>query len=299
MKNRGIDIEKEKREQSKKDWHYKDKKFGAVFLQDMAYIPAEDRFKYLPQGELQYGKEDFMDCATRGVLNIIETKLNYLYQTNQLPEPQWWLDNGYITEKGFELADRFNAYLSGTTRFGNSIKAPLDSVRKDGIVPKKLLPANSQMTFNDYYKKTDITDNLISLGQHSIKLLSFNYEKVFNDHFSTFDDLLDVAGAAWPSPINGVYPKMQGEPNHVWVNIKPQYDVFDNYIDSSDGDFIKRLAPDYVFYDYGYRIVVFTSPQVKYLNILQAMVKLLNDILNSKLVKGVGEVLAGLFNKRN
>ena len=74
VRNYGLDIEKEKSEQSEKDWI-----FGATQLTCIAEnIPEQERGKYLPQGEVQRGKEDMMDCATRGLLNILAAKLNWL-----------------------------------------------------------------------------------------------------------------------------------------------------------------------------------------------------------------------------
>ena len=282
MNNHGIDLTKERFEQSELDW-----KFGATSLQCLAQIPVGERMLYLPKGEVQKGREDFMDCATRGVLNILETKLNYLWDKNHLPNAGWFLDNGYRTKNGFELSDRFNAILSKTSRQGNSLKAPLESVRKDGVIPKSMLPANSSMTWDDYHKRTDITDKMTSLGQECLKYLSFNYEKVFENQFDVFDDLLDVAGFAWPEPTRGEYPRFEGEPNHVWVNIAPKYYAFDNYIDSVDGDFIKKLSPYYDFYEYGYRLIITRTIKEQYVSILSKLVEILKSYV-SILSKGLG-----------
>src|SRR5690606_1366773 len=85
-----------------------------------------------------------------------------------------------------------------------------------------------------------------------------NYERVNVVHFSEAlkDDMLDVAGYAWPSPQNGVYPRNNGQFNHAWANFKNKYFAFDNYIDPYDGDFIKHLAQDYILYKDGYRVYI-------------------------------------------
>ena len=36
----------------------------------------------------------------------------------------------------------------------------------------------------------------------------------------------------------------------------PKHTIFDNYIDSVDNDFIKKLSSDYIFLDYGYRVYI-------------------------------------------
>jgi hypothetical protein len=292
MINNGLDLEREKREQDGTEWT-----FGATSPICLAQIPAEERMNYLPKGEVQFGREDFMDCATRGLLNVLETKLNYLLRTGKLPQEQWFKDNGYITDNGFELSDRFTAIKSNTTQQGNSIKAPLDSIRKDGVIPKKLLPANNQMLFRDYHNKTDITDKMISLGQEFLKRLTINYEKVFENQFAVFNDILDVAGYAWSSPINGEYPRIVGAPNHVWMNIKPQYYAFDNYLDTVDGDFIKKLSPDYDFYDYGYRLIIglgLNDNLKQQISLYQKIIELLK-LYVSKFIKVSGEILSGIF----
>lgn len=286
--NNGLDLSREKAEQDGTEWV-----FGATSAICLAQIPAEERIKYLPKGEVQFGKEDFMDCATRGLLNLLETKLNYLLKNKILPNETWFRDTGYITENGFELSDRFNAILSNTTRQGNSIKAPLDSIRKDGVIPKRMLPANPDMTFNDYHNKSDITGSLLAVGQNFLRHLNVNYEKVLEDQYPIFDDVLNVAGYAWSSPMNGVYPRIIGAPNHVWMNIKPKYYAFDNYVDIVDGDFIKQLAPDYDFYEYGYRLVLSANIQENYNGILQLLINILKNYaeLLKKSLKGLG----GLF----
>ena len=51
---------------------------------------------------------------------------------------------------------------------------------------------------------------------------------------------------------------MNYDPNHAFIVYKrPKYYVFDNYLDENkEGDFIKKLAPDYNFFDTGYRILI-------------------------------------------
>jgi hypothetical protein len=284
MKNRGFSLELEKAHAQPEDWI-----FGAISQKCLAQIPVGERDKYLPKGEIQFGVEDFMDCATRGPLNLLETKLNYLLKNKKLPYETWWRENGYISENGFELSDRFNAILSNTTQQGNSIKAPLDSIRKDGIIPKRLLYANQKMRWADYHNKDDITGSMLALGQNSLRHLSFNYEKVLEDDFDTFDDILDVAGYAWTAPINGVYPRSDNEPTHVWMNIRPKYVAFDNYQDSTDGDFIKNLAPDFNFYEYGYRVIISETIQDQYDGILSSLIKFLTTYVQF-LKKSLGKV---------
>ncbi len=234
--------------------------FGAIPSKCMAEIPEEQRAKYLPLGEIQRGREDTMDCATRGPINILETKFDYLFSKQILSfENEYWLrTNGYVDE-GVKFSDAFVAILSGTTREGNSMKAPLDAIRKNGLIPKKLLPLESRMTFEDYMNPDRITDDMRDLGKEFLKRFIINYEKVLEKDFETLlhKDLLNVAGYAWPEPVNGEYPRTEYEPNHVFIAYKtPKYYIFDNYLDPVDGDFTKKLASNYDFMGYGYRLLI-------------------------------------------
>lgn len=256
MKNYGYNPELEKQQQSPEDWV-----FGGLSAKCIAIIKEEDREKYLPQGELQRGSEDLMDCASRGPINILETKFNYLVSNNKITpaNKQWLIDNGYFTESGISFSDAFVAILSGTTKQGNSMKAPLEAIRKNGLVPKSLLPLDPTMTFNDYHNPDRITGSMLALGQQFLKRFGMNYERVDRDDFSTLlmEDLLNVAGYAWPNPENGIYPRTDRSANHVWVNFKNKYFAFDNYLDDGKKeDWIKQLAPDYDFVGYGYRLII-------------------------------------------
>ena len=136
--NYGLDWQRELKEQSELDW-----KLGATGLTCIAQIPEEEREKYLPKGELQFGREDFKDCVSRAINNVLETKFNWLLANKKLSlaNEMWLREKGYVVGDKIEFSDRFVAILSGTTREGNSFKAPADSVRKNGLIPKAMLPA--------------------------------------------------------------------------------------------------------------------------------------------------------------
>ena len=69
-------------------------------------------------------------------------------------------------------------------------------------------------------------------------------------------DILNIAGYAWTSPRNGIYPRTTQAPNHAFVYFEiPAYQIFDNYLDT-DGDFIKHLASDYNLLHYAYRVII-------------------------------------------
>lgn len=257
LKNYGLNLELERAHQDGTEW-----KFGALSQPCLAEIPQEERIPYLPKGEVQFTtRDDMMDCATRAPINILETKFTYLYQTNKLSaiNRKWLEDNGYVEDGRAVFSDAFVAINSGTTRQGNSLKAPVDAIRKQGIIPKELLPLLPTMTWEEYHDPKRITQAFRDLGAEFARRFTINYEQVFDLHFADvlYNDTISVAGYAWTKPVNGEYPKSDNPPNHAFMAFKtPKYFIFDNYVDPVDGDFIKKLAPDYRFLEYGYRIFI-------------------------------------------
>lgn len=255
--NYGLDLAKEQADRSAEDWVFGS---GSPTCLSAGMLSTE-RTDYLPAGEIQKGVEDTMDCASRGPGNIYETKFNWLFNNDKIrPEnKQWLIDNGYVTDTGITFSDAFTAINSGTTRNGNSLKAPLDAIHNMGLIPKAMLPLESWMTWDDYHNPARITPKMIALGKEFLKRFDLNYEIVYEKDFSWLlaEDMLDVGGYAWPRPKNGIYPRTENRPNHCFVVVQePLYTIFDNYIDSVDGDYIKRLARDYDLLDYGYRAIV-------------------------------------------
>lgn len=256
--------------------------FGGLSEPALISVPPELRQIYLPLGEDQFGVEDFEDCATRGPVNILETIFNF--GRGKLQNNQWLYQNGYVDEHGaVTFSDRFVAINSGTTSVGNSIKAPLEAIRKQGLIPKKMLPANSAMTFEQYINPNAITDEMRALGLEFARRFGIAYEQVLNIHFADAvkDDMLTVALCGYPAPVNGEYPRIEGQFTHV-VDLfdLPEWYIFDNYVDSVDGDYIKKLAPDYIFYDYGYRVYLAKESNLAaQIPLLQLLVQKLKALL--------------------
>lgn len=256
--NNGLNLDLELQQQSTEDWV-----FGATSLVCLANIPEELRAGYLPTGELQFGKEDFMSCASIGPINILEAKFNYLYRENKLtPTNRKWLeDKGYFDNGEVKFSDRFIAIKSNTIRSGNSMIAPLDAIHTYGLIPKTQLPANPQMTFDNYHNKNDITKEMEDLGKDFLSRFKINYERVYEERYEQLlhEDFLNVAAYAWTTPINGEYPSPGNlRPTHVFIAWKtPKYWVFDNYLDEGRvGDFVKKLAHDYTLVDFAYRLFI-------------------------------------------
>lgn len=223
-------------------------------------VPLKERLFYQPKYELQKGREDFMDCATRGPINKYETQFEYAYK-NGLMKPEnkkWFEDIGFVVNGKPEFSDRFIAIKSNTTRTGNSLKAPIDATHRYGLIPKKMLPAEEWMTWEDYHDWSKITKEMENIGQEFLKRWSLNYEKLNpnTDREAQNKWELVLALFAWGLPVSGIYLRNDNDFNHVVKGVKRDTIIFDNYPDTYDGDALKNLAPDYKFYDTAYRLYV-------------------------------------------
>ena len=255
VKNHGLSLTLEKEHQKPTDWI-----FGATSVPCIAQIPQNRRLDYLPKGEVQRGAEDVMDCASRGPVNILEAKFTFLVKSKRLSEQneKWLYDNGYVQNGVVTFSDAYVAINSHTTPQGNSMIAPLEAIHKQGLTPKKMLPLEPWMRWSDYHKPSRITQSMVALGLKFLSRFTINYERVLEKDFESAyeQDMIDMAGFAWPEPIDGEYPRTDNDPNHVFVGIHlPKHNIFDNY-QEAPGDFIKKLAPDYDLLDYGYRLII-------------------------------------------
>ena len=183
---------------------------------------------YFPTGQLQNRGEEKMYCVTGGFNNEIEKQLNWAYQNSKLHDP--FIDflkeyNFFDKEGKIRLSNRIPALGSGTTRNGNSLKRVAEWIRKNGIFPQNILPEDYPMSFDEYYDPSKITSEMLKIGQKSKEFLTFNYAIVKG---------------------TSNYPKYAGD---------VRWEIFDNYLDV-DGDFIKRLAPDYILMNYAYKVIL-------------------------------------------
>lgn len=241
--------QKERDEQLGNEWSY-----GAIQV-DLAAVPLKDRKKYLPAGVLQFNNVmDSNGCASRSPLNNLETKLDYLYDHGMHHAIKKWSDDkGYRVNGKFALCDAYIEILSGTTRQGNSLKAPVDAMRKYGVIPAYLIPLRDNMSWDEYMNPARVTKAHKDLGAEFLRRLPINYEQVPLKQFeeATIADSLSIALRAWSIPVDGVYPKIEGQFTHAVDRVTNDVDIFDNY-----EPFIKRLAKDYIFFEWGYSLSI-------------------------------------------
>ena len=258
---------------------------GAGNPECIVQYTEEERTGYAPAGEDQFGVEDFMDCASRSPVNVIERKLNYLFLNGKLkPETRdCLLDNGYTVDGYITFSNRFVAIGSGTTRNGNSLKAPIDFIRKNGLIPRHMLPEKKDMNWDAYHKKSDVTQRMWELGKEFIARFPLAYYQVPRAQFDTVleKDSLCGAGYGWPPLTNGEYGPVDYLPNHAYEIFKRKYFVFDNYRD--DLDYVKKLSEKYKFIDHAYRLVItaeiVSEDKKKDLNTLQYLLQRLLEII--------------------
>lgn len=151
------------------------------------------------------------------------------------------------------LSDGYIEILSGTTKQGNSLKAPISAIAKYGVIPAKYLPLEEGVDWDTYMSPSRVTQVHKDLGQQFLRRIQINYEQVPLEQFphALSIDLLSVAGHGWPAPVGGIYPKTDGEFNHAFANVNPFIDALDNY-----NPFVKRLAKDFIFFQWGYSLSI-------------------------------------------
>lgn len=192
--------------------------------------------KWLPDGEVQRGSRDWMTCTANWLNNDLENQFNYTLAKGLWSKEavDWFKKVGFINPKNglFEIADAWSALETNTTRKGNSLRAPVDHTRIFGIVPKSMLFENKSMNWDAYHNKARITQEIRDIAKESLKWIKINWERVPYSDFSKFTG-------------------------------SERWDLFDSYIDYTDGDFIKRLAPDYFMMNYGYHLTINEVSQPK------------------------------------
>jgi len=256
MKNYGVDLEREKQDREGRDYVFgsgedikgmTDNVAGLVTAGFAWPMPINGIYprtenvinhcfiffnqllaRFYPKGEKQFGRDDFMDCVARGFHNEFEKQINYAIEMKFLSTEtiKWLHDKNYIdSDKKFVINDAFLAILSGTTRNGNSLKRVVDTFINVGCIPKYMLPVSNDMTWDQYHNTNRITEDMKMLGLEFLEKIKINYQIVYPADYGKFSG-------------------------------KIKWEIFDNYIDRTDGDWIKRLAENYNFLGYSYRVII-------------------------------------------
>lgn len=233
-------------------------------LSNIASIPWQDRDFYAPVGEVQRAVEDTQACTSFSPSAGYKAMLQFLWDRELLTPGNKTFFKQYLKNGRMDVSEAYIAIKSGTTKQGNSLKAPLQAIRDWGMIPGHLLPLEPWMTWEDYHNPKRITKEMEALGKECATRLIFNYERVYEQDYEKWliDSVVDVGGYGWPFPDeNGVHQRVEHPFTHAFLlwNL-PKYQAFDSYPDTFDGDFKKNLAPNYKLTEYGYRLL-FTGQQ--------------------------------------
>jgi hypothetical protein len=237
--------------------------FGAKAIDMEVKVEDGNWNKYLPKNEKQRNGFESMCCTNFSSTTAVEILFTRLIEEGKLSASnlQWLKDKGYFDDTGhINFSDRFDAIVSGTRpEVGNSLKAPAEAKRKMGLIPESMLPWVDDK--NIYFNKNKITQEMYALGAEFLTRFAINYEMVYETDIVNALKVSPVAGAcfAWNGTDNkGVFVRVDNSINHAICRIKPPKGQ--QLMDSYD-PFIKTMADNYNFLNYGIRYIVREIPQ--------------------------------------
>jgi hypothetical protein len=197
-------------------------------------VVVDNWLLYLPDEEDQRKLIDSMGCVSFATNNALETIfiqriVDGLMNKDDL---KWLTDNGYIVNGIPNFSDRYLAKMSGTTTSGNYFYVVGDTLREYGAIPETLWPFEGNFTWGDYYADIDV--ELIELGKEFAKRFPINYEFLNNSDIPEaikYSPLV-VGVYAWPTPVNGKYPRGTRNANHAveGARVTTIYDTYNPYI---------------------------------------------------------------------
>jgi len=202
--------------------------------------PSGDWSDKTPKTENQFcATFDTLSCTTFSALNNIEMQLKMLPESakNKLYELGF--------DSDFNLSDKFNAIMSGTTKQGNTFGNVAESIRKVGFIPEQDLPFGNVSTWDEYHNPAQITEEMKAKGKKVLDILDIFYDWVFFDQNPDFtdDQYIATENALKYAPVQmGIQTPASHAINLIKlgkIENKPNYKIFDHY-------------PDYVFEGTGY-----------------------------------------------
>lgn len=214
---------------------------GVTKLSAVELRPNGQWDDFLPEKELQERNGlETSNCTVFGSINILETLHRCLFNK----EENW--------------SERFIGVLADTTPAGNSVTKVMDTIRKQGMIPEKLLPFSDDIDeWDKYYAPKPMTEQFILIAKNWLTFYSVGYEWVFTTNsrnkISKLKDALrfspiGVSVLAWYGPNEkGLYYKPESGSNH-WCMIYGYveegpikfwkcYDHYDNTIKKLEWNF--------------------------------------------------------------
>lgn len=165
-------------------------------------LQAPDWSPFMPTYENQIRDGfDAVSCVTYQGLSSLEFQLERMRQRGLLRKEilDFFIDNGYIDSNNkINFSDRFSSIMSGTTWHGNNMTNPMDSFRRDGVIPEKMLPYPDLTQFKDadgritrdyecfkfYSNPAVITQEMKDLGKKFLKFFDIRYEVVYYNNMA-------------------------------------------------------------------------------------------------------------------
>lgn len=156
--------------------------------------------------ETQFGANiETMGCTGYGTANILEMLLKWQYNVD------------------FNISDRALNKMSGTTHSGNSVDAPIDTIRKKGFLLESEWPWDREtFNWNDYY--SSIPTTLLEKAKKRLDEWEFKHEYVSTYNKDAIIEALKTSPLggtvpAWYKDSNGIYHDYGYPVNHYSVVI--------------------------------------------------------------------------------
>lgn len=196
--NTGLDVKKQEAEQALPEKHL----MGAISKWDEIKSNADWTEVWLSlKPETQFGaRVETMGCTGFGTSNILEMIWKYQYN------------------KDINISDRALNKMSGTTRNGNSVDAPIDTIRKQGFLLEDEWNWDREtFDWDDYYKT--IPSNLLAKAKTRLKEWDFEHEYISTYNKETRIEALKTSPiggtvAAWYKGSDGLYYDYGHQVNH-------------------------------------------------------------------------------------
>lgn len=240
--NTGLNVKEQERIQNLPEKHVMG--IGSVYPDLIKGHPYWQTVWFALKPETQFGVLETMGCTGYGTNNILE----------MIWKEQYKLD--------INLSDRFINKVSGTTRAGNTVDAPIDAIRKFGFLYEDEYGWDRDtFDWNDYYSA--VPQDKLDLAKTRLDEWEFSHEYVPNNPEAIKQALktspLGGTVHAWSKDSEGIYRDYGYSPNHFtvvildyvegkyWICGDSYPDDFQYKDNPEQKEFIKKLAWDFKF----------------------------------------------------
>lgn len=217
--------------------------------QGVVVMPDGKWTRYASKYERQNVPFETFNCTAFSLTNALEMWLNFLIETNQLPQTHldFLVNEGYIDDGGgVNFSERALGSWAGTNENGNRLTTVVDTARKMGLASNKLWPFGGNDVAGYYATPTKEVEEQAA---RFLQYFQINYEWFYNSPGTYADAMKEcplwvalVTCGGWnnpPVPWCGV----QGT-NHA-VTLTEYDQINDPVIVDHYPPYVKQLALDY------------------------------------------------------